>query len=225
MCGRFTLDASAEEIAERFQLPFLPEIQPRFNIAPSQQIPVVRRESHGRALAMARWGLVPHWAKQENMGYSTINARAETVATKPTFRAAFRQRRCLIPANGFFEWRADPRGKQPFLIRLRRGELFAFAGLWERWSSDGRTVESCTVIVTEANELIRPIHQRMPVILDETHYETWLEPARFDSAKLQELLRPYPADLMEAYPVSTRVNNPRHDAPDCIVAEAVGDII
>jgi putative SOS response-associated peptidase YedK len=171
----------------------------------------------GRELAMLRWGLVPFWAKDLKIGYRTINARAETVASKPAFRAAFRQRRCLIPADGFYEWKTQSGGKQPYYIRLKHNHLFAFAGLWEHWKSEtGEIMESCTIIVTNANELVRSIHDRMPVILNPNDYETWLLPSKNSTDYLTALLKPYPAEQMTAYSVNVSVNNPKHEDPSCI---------
>ena len=163
----------------------------------------MRQIGAARELALLRWGLIPHWAKEEKIGYRMINARAETVAEKPSFRVALRRRRCLIPATGFYEWKAVPGGKQPYNIQLVDGGLFAFAGLWERWQGDaGQVVESCTIIVTEANKAISPIHDRMPVILDPSDYKSWLDPQLQDSASLQPLLRPCPPNRINSYPVS-----------------------
>ncbi len=166
MCGRFTLRTPTHRLAEAFGVRDLPNLPPRYNIAPTQDAAVVRPgpEGEARELAMLRWGLVPSWSEGPS-AYSMINARAETVATKPAFRAAFRHRRCLVPADGFYEWQRVDGGKQPYLVELASGEPFAFAGLWEHWEG-GDVIESFTIIVTEANELLRPIHERMPVILD-----------------------------------------------------------
>lgn len=189
-------------------------------MAPSQNIPILRRAGEGGQFALVHWGLVPSWAKERRFGgYSTINARAETVATKPAFRAAFRQRRAIIPADGFYEWRELPNSKikQPWYITLKSGDPLALAGLWEHWiSPEGEVLESCCIVVTDGNALMQPIHNRMPVILAPSRWDTWLDPVNHDQAKLQALLQPYPADAMTAWPVSTRVNNPRHDAPDCL---------
>lgn len=216
MCGRFYLDTIQEALLEHFQLDDAPNLIPRFNIAPSQDIAVVRAGGHGRELAMLHWGLVPSWSKEEKTHYSMINARAETAATKPAFRSAYRQRRCLIPASGFYEWQPGKHGKQPYCIRPTGDGLFAFAGLWEHWEGEGKTVVSCTILVTDANELLAPIHDRMPVILDPADYNAWLDPHQHDPAALSELLKRYPAAMMRAYPVSRRVNNPINDDPACI---------
>ena len=190
---------------------------PRYNIAPSQEVPAIRQETDGRKAVLLRWGLLPHWARDEKFGYHTINARAETVDKKPAFRSAFKRRRCLITATGFYEWKKLNRHKQPYHIRMKGQELFAFAGLWEHWqSSEGKIIESCTILVTDANEALEPIHDRMPVILDPGNYDTWLDPELQDPAILKPLLKPWPSDRMEYWPVSRRVGNPAHDDPSLI---------
>jgi putative SOS response-associated peptidase YedK len=217
MCGRYTLHTSLERITAHFHLQQTQKIDSRFNIAPSQAVPAIRGDSQHRELVMLRWGLIPSWAKEEKTRYSMINARAETIATKPAFRSAFRHRRCLIPADGFYEWKAASGGKQPYHIRRRDGKVFAFAGLWEHWEGEqDKSIDSCTIIVTDANELVRPIHDRMPVILEPTDYETWLNPQNQDIHMLTELLKPYLSEKMEGYPVSPRVNSPKNEDPECI---------
>lgn len=218
MCGRYTLSATAEEISEVFELDDVPAIPPRYNIAPTQLVPAIRSTPDGpaRSLYMLHWGLIPSWADGPAIGNKLINARAETVAIKPSFRSSFKSRRCLMVADGFYEWRKVEKGKQPYCIRRADGRPFAFAGLWERWMSpDGTEVESCAVITTEPNELMRTIHDRMPVILEQDAWRTWLNPAPTKPEVLQELLVPLPASLLRAYPVSTKVNNPRFDRPEC----------
>ncbi|MCP5365654.1 MAG: SOS response-associated peptidase [Hyphomicrobiales bacterium] len=192
-------------------------LQARYNLAPTQDVPIVRqaKDSTDRELLAVRWGLVPFWAKDIKIGYSLINARAETVDSKPSFRQAFRQRRCLIPANGFYEWQSlDTRNKQPYYITLPDERPFAFAGLWESWTSlKGEVIESCTIIVTAANAQLRPVHDRMPVMLEPERFEAWLD----TGAPLKEtrsLLRPYDGQLA-MYPVSQHVNSVRHDDPQC----------
>lgn len=217
MCGRYTLHAGFETLRKHFQVLNQSELKPRFNIAPSQSVAAVRMGAEGRELVMLRWGLVPFWAKDLKIGYRTINARAETVASKPAFRAAFRQRRCLIPADGFYEWKAQSGGKQPYYIKLKYDSLFAFAGLWEQWKSKtDEILESCTIIVTNANKLVRSIHERMPVILHPDDYETWLDPSGNATDNLIALLKPYSAEQMTAYPVSSSVNSPKHEDSSCI---------
>jgi putative SOS response-associated peptidase YedK len=212
MCGRYRLSARHLDGMERWLRTAFPEFAPRYNIAPSQEVPVVRTGEQGYELAMLRWGLVPYWAKDPRTGYRMINARAETLAAKPAFRSAFSRRRCLIPADGFYEWKQTDGGKQPYDIRMKDGGPFAFAGLWERWrSAAGESVESCSIIVTEANELVRPIHDRMPVILAPESYALWLDPEVTKAEPLQTLLRPYAAERMTASPVSVRVNSPKID--------------
>jgi len=218
MCGRYSLTKPIEAMRQLFLFrgPLL-NLAARYNIAPSQDAPVVRLDSGGdRQLAMLRWGLIPSWSKDPKASYSTINARAETVATKPAYRSAFKSRRCLVPADGFYEWQKVGSQKQPYRITMKDDGLFAFAGLWERWERDG-VIESFTIIVTEANELMKPIHDRMPVILDPTDYVAWLD-MKTPAADAQALLRPFPPEVMRAYPISTRVNSPRND--DASVIEA-----
>ncbi len=222
MCGRFNLITDAGALVDFFELGQGMELQPRYNIAPSRDVAVVRETGGGRALSMLRWGLIPSWAKDPKIGYRMINARAETVAEKPSFRVALRRRRCLIPATGFYEWKAVPGGKQPYNIQLVDGGLFAFAGLWERWQGGGgQAVESCTIIVTEANRAISPIHDRMPVILDPSDYKNWLDPQLQDAASLQPMLRPCPSNWINSYPVTPLVGNPKNDGPECVVPEAI----
>lgn len=212
MCGRYTLSARKLALAEQALRCTFPELAPRYNIAPSQDVPIIRETPDGHyELVMVRWGLIPRWSKEPKTEYSTINARAETVAAKPAFRDAFRRRRCLIPADGFYEWKKEGTAKQPFHIRMKSGADFAFAGLWECWEGEGRAIESCSIIVTEANDVLRPIHDRMPVILAPADYTFWLNPDQRDTGALAGLLKPCPASEMEAVPVSRRVNSPRLD--------------
>jgi putative SOS response-associated peptidase YedK len=218
MCGRFTLTTSGEELAEAFGLDQAPALAPRFNIAPTQPVLVLRREApHAPARAATlRWGLVPPLAREP--GRPLINARAETAAALPSFRDAFRRRRCLVPADGFYEWRktAGPR-KQPMLIRLRDGRPFAFAGLWEPRGRPGDAggSGSCAILTTVPNTLVAGIHDRMPVILPLQDFERWLDPGLLAPEALTPLLRPFPAEMMEAFPVADRVNDARYDGPDC----------
>lgn len=220
MCGRFILFSAGRIVAEHFQLEEEPPLEPRYNIAPTQPVAVVRLDpdSDRRKLAMLRWGLIPFWAKDMKIGYKTINARAETAPDKPAFRSAFRKRRCLIPADGFYEWKGLKGRKEPYLVRLRDEQPFAFAGLWERWKGpDDDVIESCTILTTDANEFLKPIHDRMPVILSARDYQAWLDPFAEDPETLLSLLVPYPPEEMSAVPVSSRVNKTTHDDPDCIV--------
>jgi putative SOS response-associated peptidase YedK len=197
------------------------ELKPRFNIAPTQTIPIVRaRAGKGdqREWAMVRWGLVPSWAKDEKMGARMINARGETVAEKPSFRSAVKSRRCLIPADGFYEWVRSREAKQPYFIHFADARPFAFAGLWERWQGPGRDpLDTCTIITTTPNKLVAELHDRMPAILPPAHFGEWLQPEPLAAERLQGLLRPHSAEGMEAYPVSTHVNSPRNDDQECIV--------
>lgn len=218
MCGRFTLTQPAR-IAAQFGLdnfaPTEPEFYtPRFNVSPTERIVVIPTSDMQREARRMRWGLIPRWAKDASIGARLINARSESVDTKPAFREAFRRRRCLIPADGFYEWLQTPRGKQPYRIMLSGGELFAFAGLWEGWrDAQGETVDSCCIITCEPNELAAKFHNRMPVIIAAQDYETWLTGT---SEQALPLLRAYPAEAMRAYPVSAKVNRPGNDTPELI---------
>lgn len=215
MCGRFSLVTDAEGVMGFFNVLYCPELQPRYNIAPTQEVPAVVLMDGERRVVMLRWGLVPSWAKDPAIGQRMINAKSETVAEKPSFRAAFRRRRCLIPATGFYEWQARPGGKQPYNIRPAAGGLMAFAGLWEHWEANGEVLRSCTILTTAANTAIASIHDRMPVILDRAHHAAWLA-GDASPAVLQAMLRPCPEDLLIAEPVSRHVNSPSNDDPECI---------
>lgn len=220
MCGRFTQHHSGAEISERFDahqlsledLAEFGELRPRFNIAPTQYVPVVVPDPEGgRRLRMMRWGLIPRWAKDPTIGSKMINARAETLAEKPAFKPALARRRCLVPADGFYEWFQEGGQKTPMYIRRRDAGLFALAGLWEEWKDpSGRLVPSFTVVTTAANKLLRSIHDRMPAILEPDEEQDWLEEPNL------HLLRPYPDRLLEAFPVSRRVNSPGVDEPGLI---------
>jgi putative SOS response-associated peptidase YedK len=219
MCGRYTVSSPGEVIGEMFDLVEVPPVLPRYNLAPTQEAPVVRVAAPGaaRSLDLLRWGLVPYWAQDASIGNRMINARAEGVADKPAYRYSFRKKRCLIVADGFYEWKKEPGGKQPYLIRRGDRLPFAFAGLWSQWRTpEAATLETFTIITTDANDLIRPLHNRMPVILDRDSFSLWLDPAVEDPARLQDLLRPAPSEGWETVPVSRAVNSPAHDAPDCI---------
>ena len=216
MCGRFTAKLTWQQLHDLYEIA-VPEprqddldLKPRYNIAPSQTVPVVRLNPAGRReLALLRWGLIPSWSKDPKIAYRTINARAETIATAPAFRAAFKKRRCLVPASGFYEWKKLDDGKQPYYIGMRDGAPFAFAGLWERWDKGESPIETFTIITGEPNSLLAEIHNRMPAILDPNDYDAWLSAA--DTAIPQALLQPFPAQLMTAHPVSKRVNTPKND--------------
>ncbi len=220
MCGRYTLRKSEMELVVR-QTSVKSKIKPRFNIAPSQQVPVVRMNAEGQPEYLTmHWGLVPSWAKEAKSSYSMINARAETVRTKPAYRGPFKKRRCIIPSDGWFEWQKQDKGpKQPYLFHLPNDELFFFAGLWDYWAGkDGEEpITSCSIVTTDANLIAQPIHHRMPVILNSNDYDTWLDPAFEDMAHLEQLLIPYSQNNLTCYPVSVAVNNARHDGPNCIV--------
>lgn len=219
MCGRYTQTASSDVVARDCGLSPLPFLTPRYNIAPSQSVAAIRIEpgSMTRHLVLLRWGLIPSWAKDPKIGHQCINAKAETVAEKPSFRSAFKKRRCLVVATGFYEWQVQGRRKQPMWIGLRSKLPFAFAGLWEHWQpTEGEPLETCTIITTEPNELMAPIHNRMPVILPSKAYEQWLDPEFQQIEPLKAFLRPYSSEDLIAYPVSTLVNNPRHDVPQCL---------
>jgi len=220
MCGRFALGPPAKSLAEHYRLDVIPDLAPRYNIAPTQDVATVGRVSPGEGLVlkMRRWGLVPFWAKDIKIGSKLINARSETVAEKPAFRAAFRSRRCLIPASGFFEWKRRDGSRQPYFFTLKNGGVMSFAGLWERWKGgDGEVVESCTILTTAANSLMEPLHNRMPVIIDPGDYDLWLETAVTEAGHLHPLLAPYPPEKMDRHPVGDLVNSTRNDDPQCIV--------
>ncbi len=219
MCGRFVLSSPLTLIAEAFRVrDGNGDLKPRYNIAPGQDILAVLCEEGARRLSRFRWGLVPSWADDPSIGNRMINARAETVAGKPSFRSAFGKRRCLIIADGFYEWRRQQgRRKSPVYVCLKSQEPFGFAGLYESWHSpEGPEIRSCTIITTEANDLLRPVHDRMPVIVAREDEDNWLDPAVPDKNRLLALLRPYPAGKMKAYDVSPRVNIPANDSPDNI---------
>jgi len=220
MCGRFLLTAPVEALRRLFGVEAVFNLGPRYNIAPTQETPVLRLDAAGgRVLAMLRWGLVPSWAKDASIGAKLINARADTVATKPSFRAAFRQRRCLVPADGFYEWAVGPdKAKQPYLIARADSATFAFAGLWELRQVEKENLYTFTIVTTDANTVLAPIHHRMPVILDPKDYDAWLDPKNRDAAAL---LKPAPDAAMRATPISTRVNAVRNDDPSVIEPVAV----
>ena len=213
MCGRYTLRTDLREIAKHFGVTEVPNITPRYNISPTQEVAIVRvtDEAQGREMELYRWGLIPSWAKDPSVGSKMINARAETVTEKPSFREAFKRRRGLIPADGFYEWARAGSRKQPYYFQMKNKQPFAFAGLWESWQSDGERINSCTIITTAANELLREVHDRMPAILREEDYEAWLDPEMHKAELLQGLLRSYDAGEMMAYPVGTLVNTPGRD--------------
>lgn len=226
MCGRFALAVDTTTLQEDFPWVTWPDdLGSSFNIAPSQQVAVVANTGENRLETM-RWGLIPSWAKEASIGDKLINARAETLAEKPSFRTAYRRRRCLILTSGYFEWMADPTGgaKIPVFIRLTQKRHFAFAGLWESWKGPDleQPIRSCTIITCEPNDFLRRIHHRMPVILPEAAYQRWLDPAERTSAELDDLLVPYPGEYFQVFPVSRQVNNPRNN--DAALIEPTGSL-
>jgi putative SOS response-associated peptidase YedK len=221
MCGRFQVTIPAATIQEIFQVDVLPDVLPRYNIAPTSGVVAVVEEDGVRRMQRFRWGLAPSWSKEGKPNASMINARSDGVASKPAFRAAFKRRRCLIPASGFYEWKRDGKVKIPHLIGLKGGEMFAMAGLWEVWrdkaNPDAEPLFTCAIITTGPNALMEPIHDRMPVILPRDKWDAWLDP-NTDAAVLQEMLVPYPAELMQEREVSQAVNNARNQGPECEAA-------
>lgn len=214
MCGRYALTSPPAVIAARFNLLWVPEISAHYNIAPAQNIPVVRNTERGGELVLLKWGLIPSWARDASIGARLINARGETLADKPAFRNAYRHRHCLIPADAFYEWKAVDGRKQPYCIQLRDKALFAMAGLWEHWlAPDGQAVESCTIITVDANARVAELHARMPLIVAPQDYQAWLSSETTPALALPTSV---PAAEMLYYPVSTRVNNARNDDPACL---------
>jgi putative SOS response-associated peptidase YedK len=215
MCGRFTRTAEIDRIAEEFGIESIEApLGPSYNIAPTQPVAAIVEDGSKRLVSM-RWGLIPSWAKDESIGHKLINARAETIAEKPSFKTPFKRSRCLIVADGFYEWQKSGKEKVPFYIHLKSGKPFAFAGLFDVWDSPDQSITSCTIITTAANQLMEPLHQRMPVILSDKAADVWLA-GDSKPAALLELLQPYDSGLMELYEVSKSVNSPRHNAPDCL---------
>lgn len=219
MCGRFVLVTPAKSIAERFDLEEFVDVEPRYNVAPTQDVGIIRvnPQTGGRNMRMAKWGLIPSWAKDPSIGPKLINARSETVHQKPAFRTSFKARRCLVPSDGFYEWDKLGKVRQPYLFRMADGNPFAFAGLWDRWTApDGTVTETCTVLTTPANDRLIAIHDRMPAILQPEDYGTWLDSALKDPEVLLKLLVPFPSERMVGQPVSRKVNRASYEAPDCI---------
>ena len=219
MCGRYRLTAKERYLRDHFGLEDDPAWSPRWNIAPTQQVATIRQHQTEpkRIFGLMRWGLIPYWAKDASIGTKTINAMSETAAEKPAFRDAMERRRCLIPADGFYEWlRWGPKEKGPFQFGMADGEAFAFAGLWERWlAPDKQTVESCTILTTRPNSLVSGVHDRMPAILRSEDYDLWLDPGIRDPKRVLDCLRPFDANLMKKHAVSSRVNRPENDDEDC----------
>ncbi|PLS15002.1 hypothetical protein CVD28_25110 [Bacillus sp. M6-12] len=218
MCGRYNLFSDLTQLYERFELAELvdAEFTARYNIAPSQEVIAIVRGSKGNKGGYLKWGLVPSWANDPKIGYKMINARAETLDEKVSFKRLLSKRRCLIPADGFYEWKKAEKNKQPFHIRLKSGEPFAFAGLWDSWQRDGQTLHTCTIITTEANELMQEIHHRMPVILTKEAEKEWLNPENTDGRLLKPILLPFDSNAMVAYPVSTLVNSPKNEGKEIL---------
>jgi putative SOS response-associated peptidase YedK len=224
MCGRYAFFSPAEAVKRTFALDLLPELKPRYNIAPTQSVPALRVVEEGRrSLAMLHWGLVPHWAKERAIGNRMINARSETLTEKPSYREAFRRRRCLVLADGWYEWQPAPGGKQPWFVRLRDPRPIAFAGLWEKWKDPaGGLLESCTIVTCNASESIRKIHDRMPVVLPEESWDRWMDPACSDTESLSRILGPCEAKALRAWQVGRLVNAPKNEGPKLIEAEGSG---
>ncbi|WKA54243.1 SOS response-associated peptidase [Planococcus shixiaomingii] len=225
MCGRYSLFADYSAILERFDIEEVSidesDYSPNYNIAPSQQVVAIVNDGTKNRLGLLRWGLIPPWAKDAKIGSKMINARAETVAEKPSFRNAFKKKRCLIVADAFYEWRRTDEQKTPMRIKMKSGEPFAFAGLWESWKSpDGKTINTCSILTTKPNDLMATIHDRMPVVLSKEAEKVWLDPSVQDPEALGELLKPFDANEMEAYEVSSEVNSPKNNGPQLI--EKVG---
>jgi len=219
MCGRYRLSRRKQILEEHFDTVSGEEDwTPRYNIAPTQPVPIIRQhpKEPRRELSLVRWGLIPWWAKDASGSAKMINARSETAATQPAFRDALKTRRCLIPADGFYEWQKTGQIRQPHCFEVDGGQLFAFAGLWDRWKdAEGKKVETCSILTTAANAVTSAIHDRMPVILDQDSFDLWLDPGIKDAATVSDLLKPYDAQRMRAYPVSTRLNQVQNDDAEC----------
>ena len=218
MCGRYRLSRRKELIAGYFDMVDEIDWEPHYNIAPTKNVGIIRqgRTQPVRKFALVRWGLIPYWAKDPSIGQKMINARSETILDKPAFREAFQNRRCLVPANGFYEWKRTGRSKQPIHIGMQDDSLFAFAGIWDRWKdTSGNLVETCSILTTTPNSLLADIHNRMPVILQPQNYELWLDPGFKDLDTLTAMLKPFDPAQMKCYPVSTLVNSPANDNSAC----------
>jgi putative SOS response-associated peptidase YedK len=219
MCGRYRLSRRKQILEEHFDTaPWDDDWNPRYNIAPTQPVPVIRQHPKKpvRQLALMKWGLIPHWSKEASIASSTINAKSETAATKPAFRDPFKFRRCLIPADGFYEWKKTGTAKQPFCFEVNEGVLFAFAGLWDGWRNpEGQWIKSCTILTTIPNSVTGAVHDRMPAILHPDSYDLWLDPGMNDAQAVSDLLKPYDANAMKSYPVSTRINRVENDDEEC----------
>ena len=219
VCGRYRLSRRKQLVEEYFDcVSDESDWVPRYNVAPTQPIPVIRQDPKEpvRELSLVRWGLIPSWAKDSSVAAKMINARSETASTKPAFRDALKSRRCLIPADGFYEWAKTGKAKQPYCFEVNDGELFAFAGLWDRWKDrSGKTLETCSILTTTPNALTAPVHDRMPVILDPDSYDLWLDPGMNNVTAATDLLKPYDARQMRCYPISTRINQVAIDDEEC----------
>jgi putative SOS response-associated peptidase YedK len=228
VCGRFRLSRKKQIIEEQFDTqPWDDDWSPRYNIAPTQPVPVIRQSPKEpvRELSLMKWGLIPSWAKDSSGAAKMINARSETATTKPAFRDALKSRRCLIPGDGFYEWAKTGKTKQPYCFEVNDGELFAFAGLWERWRDPtGQWVKSCSILTTSPNAVTSVVHDRMPVILEKDDYDLWLDPGMSDVSAATDLLKPYDARLMRCYPVSSRVNSVGNDNEACVAPAELGEI-
>jgi len=222
MCGRFTISVAAAEVAELLGVAIPPEYRPRYNAAPSQILLAARVNEVGkREAVLLRWGLIPSWATDPKIAFSLINARGETAAQKPSFRSAFKRRRCIIPADGFFEWKKEGKLKRPHWFHRKDRKPFVFAGLWERWEPEkGEPVETCTIVTTEPNEVVKPFHDRMPVILTGLAADRWIKPGDITPEAAADLLKPAPKSFLIENEVSTVVNSPKIDSPACIQAVA-----
>ncbi len=219
MCGRFAFFSPDEAVREYFSLKEMPLVEPRFNISPTQFVPVIRdggSDGGGRNMSMLFWGLVPFWAKEKSIGHRMINARGETLAEKPSFRNAFKKRRCIVPASGFYEWKKEGDIKRPYFISRKDDKPIALAGLWERWEKGDEPLESFTIVTTAPNAFMETLHQRMPLILTREQHQEWLDPGNKDTASLAGMIRPCRDDLLVARPVSRKVNNPRNEGADLI---------
>ncbi len=222
MCGRYQLSVKEKDITVRFHVDVYEKLyRPSYNCAPSQALPVISNDNPG-VMSLYKWGLIPFWAKDPKIGYKLINAKAETINEKPSFRNSFRRKRCMVLCNGFYEWRKNGKEKTPYRIYLKQEKLFAMAGIWDEWKdAEERPVRSFSIITTSPNELMKDIHSRMPVILKEEEEAIWLK--ENDPGRLSSLLQPYPADEMEAYKISSFVNSPRNDSPEVIEPVRVGE--
>jgi len=218
MCGRFILHTPESRVREEFKLENTEPLGLKscYNITPSQDIPIIRDTETGPEMVLAQWGLIPAWSKESRSRYSTINARVESVAEKPTYRASFKRKRCLIPADGFYEWKLIAGNKVPHHIRMKNGGVFAFAGLWDHWEDDNDSLDSCVIITMPSNAVMRPIHERMPAIIAPAHYNLWIDSGMMGKQEIMRCLTSAPSSQLSAYPVSTWVNSPKHNDERCI---------